>query len=143
MADDTQASGYKVGKGKPPIHTRFQPGKSGNPNGRSKSLLHRDEIENILGRLARMSRAQLKEYEDNPNTPMIEVTIAAVIRQAAASGDASRLQFLLDRTIGKVVDKAEVQTTIEGSLNAIDAHPRENVLQLLTQMHGPKASGEK
>jgi hypothetical protein len=38
---------YEVGYGKPPKHTRFKPGQSGNPKGRPKaskdfrSLLHR------------------------------------------------------------------------------------------------------
>ena len=29
-------SAYAVGYGRPPLHTRFQPGKSGNPKGRTK-----------------------------------------------------------------------------------------------------------
>ena len=38
MADSE--SGYKVGPGRPPLHTRFKKGQSGNPGGRStKSLL--------------------------------------------------------------------------------------------------------
>jgi hypothetical protein len=38
MADSE--SGYKVGPGRPPLHTRFQKGQSGNPGGRStKNLL--------------------------------------------------------------------------------------------------------
>jgi hypothetical protein len=33
------ASGYKVGQGRPPLHTRFKKGQSGNPGGRrAKSL---------------------------------------------------------------------------------------------------------
>ena len=30
------SDGYEVGYGKPPLHTRFQPGRSGNPKGRPK-----------------------------------------------------------------------------------------------------------
>ena len=30
---------YKVGPGKPPLHTRFQKGRSGNPRGRSAKNL--------------------------------------------------------------------------------------------------------
>jgi hypothetical protein len=37
MADSE--SGYKVGPGRPPLHTRFKKGQSGNPGGRgAKSL---------------------------------------------------------------------------------------------------------
>ena len=32
-------SGYKVGPGRPPLHTRFQKGQSGNPGGRSTKSL--------------------------------------------------------------------------------------------------------
>jgi Family of unknown function (DUF5681) len=38
MADDQHD--YKVGPGRPPLHTRFQKGQSGNPGGRSKKQLH-------------------------------------------------------------------------------------------------------
>ena len=34
MADDQDD--YKVGPGRPPLHTRFQKGQSGNPGGRSQ-----------------------------------------------------------------------------------------------------------
>ena len=32
MSDDS----YKVGRGRPPLHSRFKPGRSGNPSGRPK-----------------------------------------------------------------------------------------------------------
>jgi hypothetical protein len=38
MADDQHD--YKVGPGRPPLHTRFRKGQSGNPGGRSKKQLH-------------------------------------------------------------------------------------------------------
>ena len=38
MADDQHD--YKVGPGRPPLHTRFRKGQSGNPGGRSKKKLH-------------------------------------------------------------------------------------------------------
>jgi hypothetical protein len=39
MADDQ--NDYKVGPGRPPLHTRFRKGQSGNPGGRRKELLLR------------------------------------------------------------------------------------------------------
>ena len=38
MADDQ--NDYKVGPGRPPLHTRFRKGQSGNPGGRSQKKLH-------------------------------------------------------------------------------------------------------
>jgi hypothetical protein len=38
MADDQDDN--KVGTGRPPLHTRFRKGQSGNPGGRSKKKLH-------------------------------------------------------------------------------------------------------
>ena len=38
MPDDEHD--YKVGPGRPPLHTRFRKGQSGNPGGRSQKKLH-------------------------------------------------------------------------------------------------------
>ena len=38
MADDQHD--YKASPGRPPLHTRFRKGQSGNPGGRSKKKLH-------------------------------------------------------------------------------------------------------
>jgi hypothetical protein len=35
---------YEVGYGKPPAHTRFRKGQSGNPSGKPKRVLSEDEI---------------------------------------------------------------------------------------------------
>jgi uncharacterized protein DUF5681 len=43
---------HSVGYGKPPIHSRFAPGKSGNPKGRPKGQLNLEtELKNELSRL--------------------------------------------------------------------------------------------
>jgi len=40
-SDNTKSTeGYAVGYGKPPAHSRFKPGASGNPNGRPKGSLN-------------------------------------------------------------------------------------------------------
>jgi hypothetical protein len=48
-SDGTRASAYAVGKYRPPTHTRWQPGQSGNPSGRPKGRLNVDtEIKQFL-----------------------------------------------------------------------------------------------
>lgn len=45
MADDeTPDDDYEVGYGKPPKHTRFKPGESGNPRGRPKKSKNVDAL---------------------------------------------------------------------------------------------------
>lgn len=40
---------YEIGKGKPPVYSRFKPGQSGNPKGRRKKTLNvRTELEELV-----------------------------------------------------------------------------------------------
>ena len=53
MANDSSPSevhDYKVGPGKPPKHTRFKPGQSGNPKGRPKGSQNVKTAFNKVGR---------------------------------------------------------------------------------------------
>jgi hypothetical protein len=59
---------------------------------------------------------------------------ASVITKAIEQGDANRLNFLLDRTIGKVKDSLEVTHNHDA---ALDLEPRENIVAILREMRGP------
>src|SRR6266481_9289577 len=64
MADSE--SGYQVGPGRPPLHTRFKKGQSGNPGGRSaKSLpvllavaLNETVVMTIVGRRRKLTKRE-------------------------------------------------------------------------------------
>lgn len=45
-------AGYSVGYGRPPRHSRFRPGTSGNPGGRPKG---RQNLSTVIGKLARQT----------------------------------------------------------------------------------------
>jgi hypothetical protein len=93
----------------PPVHSRFKPGVSGNPGGKPAQLLTKDKVAGVLGKFSAMSREQLQEVIQNPRSTMLEIMIASVMAKAAKDGDPHRLDFLLQRSIGKVSD----MTTLE------------------------------
>lgn len=113
MSTDQDEKPYEVGYGKPPIATRFQPGKSGHPGGRKRgaSVLH--EIERRL--------AEGAEFDADGNLVRVgkEACELAEAILAVASGkrdpsevDVKAALAILDRTDGPVV-KERVQTNIQ------------------------------
>ncbi len=89
---------------------RWKPGQSGNPTGKRKGLLTTAQIASLVTRLSQLNRMELKAINDDPKSTMLEITVAKILDQAAESGDYSRLEFLLARSIGKVKDSLEVST---------------------------------
>lgn len=101
----------------------FKPGQSGNPEGmkpmppelKAIKALSPQRVKLIISKLAQMHpkemMAQVKmtmmpDTEPQPgDLNNIEMMIASVISRALTDGDASKLNFLLDRCIGKVVEQ--------------------------------------
>jgi hypothetical protein len=89
---DGQDKSYSIGYGKPPPHTRFQKGKSGNPKGRplgsrnTATLLAKTLSERVTvrknGRQKKITKAEL---------------ICELMVNKAASGDWGPLKLLFDR----------------------------------------------
>lgn len=88
--------------------TRFQPGHRGT-GGRRKGSLRKDDVQAVMGRLCRMTRAELQAIVDSPTSQMLDISVASIFLKAAASGDHTRMTFLLDRMIGKVKDEILVR----------------------------------
>lgn len=93
-------------------HQNLKPwpkGVSGNPGGfpalppelKAIKALTASEVNRRIAKYARMTRAELDAALKDKATPMLEVCIAKVFVTSAALGDYSRLNFLLDRAIGK------------------------------------------
>ena len=100
----------------------FKKGESGNPKGRPPMPAEMREIKKlspqylktIIAKLSRMTPEEMmtwvKEPEDRTDVPNnMEVMIASIIHKAITDGDHNKLNFLLDRTIGKVVEEKKVQ----------------------------------
>lgn len=52
--------------------------------------------------------AELKKVMTNTKTKSLDLMVIKLMVKAIKSGDVTRLNFILDRTIGKCVDKLEV-----------------------------------
>jgi hypothetical protein len=117
---------YKVGKGRPPVATRWKPGQSGNPKGRPKGS---ENTSTLFGRLLNGK----VEITENGKTRKISGR-AAIVRTVfirALRGDQKAVQVVLaidddinSRTPPKSIDNlspAEVQATY---LRLVKASPR-------------------
>lgn len=82
---------YKVGKGKPPKHTQFKPGQSGNPKGRpkgSKNVHH--VLSKILGEKITITDSGKKMEVDK-----FEAALRVMVNKSYVGGPAS-LKLLFD-----------------------------------------------
>ena len=84
-------------KGKPPEHTKFSKGQSGNPNGRPKKLPALDVImANVMG-------------QEKDGITAAEAIIMK-LREMATKGDIKAAQLLLDRGYGKAKQNIDITT---------------------------------
>ena len=95
----------------PPMANRWKPGQSGNPGGKPKAKITIDSIRRIIEKLSFLSREELQKIVSDPQTPMIELQFASIMAQAAKTGDFSRLNFLMERMVGKVANVNVSATT--------------------------------
>lgn len=93
----------------PPAEYRFKPGESGNKSGRPKNLLTKDKVGGIISKCAAMTQVELREFVMLPTATMIELTIANIFIQAYEDCDSSKLEFLLQRSVGKVTEQVDLR----------------------------------
>ncbi len=94
----------------------WQKGETGNKNGRPPvpeylqgvSKLSRDHVARIVSKFGSMTQVELSAALKNPETPVLELAIATALQRAIRYGDARILNFLLDRSIGRVAHEVEV-----------------------------------
>lgn len=81
---------YEVGYGKPPAHTRFKPGQSGNPKGRPKGSL------NLAAALNRALKEKVVVVENGRRKSLtkLDVAIKGLVNRAV-TGDAKAMQQML------------------------------------------------
>ncbi len=96
------------------IKTRFKKGNkaakgvqtgSTSPEQKEVVTLSRAMVTRYISQFAGFSPSQLTKMQNNPDTPMLERIIIAIIIKAEKNADQSRLEFILNRAIGKVQDE--------------------------------------
>jgi hypothetical protein len=105
--DDTN---YRVGHCRPPRHSRFQPGQSGNPSGRPKGT---PNLKTLLEKVLK-EQISLREGNDTKTLSKAEAVIRSVVI-GALKGD-SRSQatlFKLAEQVGQFEEKPDELRRIE------------------------------
>ena len=123
---------YDVGYGKPPVHSRFKPGQSGNPRGRQRGSRNASS-------LAAQALAEKVTVTIEGRTKRISKLEAAMIQQSnkAAAGDPKAVKLMTDLMEG--FD----ERAVEGSLSPDERRARHQlVLAALKGRRSPKGGSD-
>jgi hypothetical protein len=123
-SDDRGAGDYDVGYGKPPKHTRFRKGQSGNPRGRAKNTRNlKTELRSVLDETLSLSMAG-REVKLSARKAML-----LALRNKALKGDTraiglmvAMLERLLPETLMEEVKGTVARDDLAIFAEAIDRH---------------------
>lgn len=115
-------------RGKP-----FAKGNSGRPVGttiipKKVKELNRKDMEKVISKYLKKSVLQLNEIAKNPKTKSLDLMIIKIIVEAIKRGDYTRLNFLMDRTVGKVKESIEHSNpdgSMQGTVVILPSNGRE------------------
>lgn len=112
-------SSGEVGPGKPPKKNQFKKGQSGNPLGaklhsaelKAIKKLTQDEVAMVGQLILDRNLIELMEIKNDKSASVLKVWFAAIAVKAITKGDASALDTILNRIIGKTKE------TIDANIN--------------------------
>ena len=115
---------YDVGYGRPPVHSRFQPGQSGNPAGRQKGQPTPNEVfMREAARLVKIKRG------DTVETITKHEAIIRRLYQSAMEGDIGAARLLLSWRAQSAPDRSERPAEDETSNPALSAAPNDETVR--------------
>lgn len=121
----------KKKKGNPNIKDHgFKPGQTGNAAGRPKmpeelqkaNKLSAKKFIEYVNKYINMNQESLKEDLKRPQATMLELLVGGMIARAVKDQDPARANFILDRTIGKVIEKMEIDVAVVPKPTIIQRH---------------------
>lgn len=118
MADKARKSTtetYQVGYGRPPLHTRFKKGQSGNPNGAQRHSpefkrmrrLVEAELVDLGSLILNGDMTELRQIVNDPNASVLTRMLASVVHKGINKGNMDSLDKLLTRIVGKPKEQVE------------------------------------
>ena len=127
----------RVGYGKPPVHSRFQPGQSGNPAGRPKGVCNlRTDVNRIL-----LIPVKVKSNGKIQTRTTLESSLL-VLREKALQGDMralDRIVALAQRFNDDLPDPAAAQPLSADDQALLEFYAAERVASANTQPPAPHA----
>jgi hypothetical protein len=108
--------GYTVGKGRPPKHSQFRPGRSGNPDGGRRhnpalkiiKRLTAPEIQEVGSLIVKGSMADLKKAAADPGASVYKVMLISLVMRVIKKGDPRAFDTLFNRLVGKPKSASEL-----------------------------------
>jgi hypothetical protein len=120
MANPTGKGGKRFEKGKP-----GGPGRPPLPaDVREVRRLNKVELERALNDFLLLTPDQLKKKRQDPETTMLEHLILSVMSHGTSKGDPVRLDFFLNRLVGKVKEQVETSGQIKVIVEDYLGHDR-------------------
>ncbi len=111
------------------VSSQFKPGQAGS-TGKIAGLMTPNMIRRSLSKMWRMKREELQDLVHDPDTTVGDLTLAAIIVKAAGDGDTVKVNFVLDRMIGKIKPAEEKPEMLDELKNI----PAEKLVALLDEL---------
>jgi hypothetical protein len=120
---------YKIGFGRPPEHTRFKKGRSGNPRGRPKDVKN---LATLLGKTL-SERVIVNEHGRRRSISKLEAAVKQLVNKAA-SGDPKFMQQLL-ALVQLAESRADASVPLAEPLTEADRRVIEGISERISRQH--------